>query len=321
MHLGLLRRKLESFLLLGAVIIFPLTSPASERIWIDTDVSIGMPLREADDAFALVLAFHSRRLSIAGLNTSYGNAALSDTDRIARAMTARFAAPTSLTTQKVYAGASSRHDLGKETAATAALASALRRECLTYVALGPLTNLATVLQLHPELASRLKRVFFLGGISPGQHLQAGRNRLLRIHDANVRKDAGAVERVLESRVPLTLVPVSVAGRLEINRDDLQILGSSDEAGRYLFEHSKQWFWFWQTIARADAGPIFDAFAVFAVTNPESVLKETRFATVEANGDLIATRARRSGARPVQFCLGARQSMKAIVMRRLRTSAP
>ena len=321
MYLARIRRKLGPILLLGAVILGPVCSRASERVWVDTDVSIGLPFREVDDGFALVLAFHSRELAIAGISTSYGNGLLSETDRIAREMAARFGAPAGLTTQNVYAGVSSRSDLGKETPATIALTSALRRDALIYVALGPLTNLATVLQLHPELATRVKRVFFVGGTSPDEHLHAGRIQFLRIHDANVTKDPRAVGRVLESHVPLTLVPISTAARLEINRNDLKFLGSSDEGGGYLFEHSKQWLWFWQTIAATGAGPIFDAFAVFAATNPKSILKETRFAKLEANGDLTATTVHRSGARPVQFCLGAHPNMKSIVMRRLRTRAP
>jgi hypothetical protein len=39
-------------------------------VWIDTDVSIGSPIREVDDAFALVLAFHSPEIRIAGLSTT-----------------------------------------------------------------------------------------------------------------------------------------------------------------------------------------------------------------------------------------------------------
>ena len=321
MDLGSIRRRFGGVLLLSALLIGPACCEASQRVWIDTDVSIGLPFREVDDAFALLLAFHSKQLAIAGLTTSYGNAALFATDRIAREMAAQFGAPAGLTEKTVYRGASSPHDLGKETPGTAALASALTRGSLIYVALGPLTNLATVLQLHPELAPRVERVFLVGGTSPGEQLHAGKNRLLRIHDANVVKDPRAVERVLQSGVPLTLVPISVSGELEINQDDLKILGSSNRGGRYLFEHTRQWIWFWQKIARADGGPIFDAFAVFAVTNPESVPKEARFAALDANGSLIATRVRRSGAWPVQFCLGARPSMKLIVMRRLRTNAP
>ena len=55
-------------------------------VWIDTDPSIGVPLHEADDGFALVQAFHSPELRIRGISTTYGNAGLGTTDRIAREM-------------------------------------------------------------------------------------------------------------------------------------------------------------------------------------------------------------------------------------------
>jgi len=49
---------------------------AADTVWIDTDVSIGSPIREVDDAYALLLAFHSPEIRIAGISTTYGNALL-----------------------------------------------------------------------------------------------------------------------------------------------------------------------------------------------------------------------------------------------------
>ena len=122
-------------------------------VWIDSDVSIGSPIREVDDAYALVLAFHSPEIRIAGLSTSYGNAPLGHTTHVAQDIVRRFGAPAGLSVAKVYAGARSAADLGRRTEASNALAAALEKGRLTYIALGPLTNLATFLRLHPTLAS------------------------------------------------------------------------------------------------------------------------------------------------------------------------
>src|SRR3954469_23166191 len=122
----------------------------AETVWIDTDVSIGSPIREVDDAYALVLAFHSPELRIAGISASYGNAGLARTTRVAREMAERFG-PSGV---HVFAGAKSPEDRGR-TEASDALANALRRGPVTYLALGPLTNLAGFAELHPELTSRI----------------------------------------------------------------------------------------------------------------------------------------------------------------------
>src|SRR5688572_9314075 len=117
--------------------------------WIDSDVSIGSPIREVDDGYALVFALHSPEIRIAGLSTSYGNAPLGHTTRVAQDIVHRFGAPAGLSVTKVYSGARSASELGRRTEASNALAAALEKSRLTYIALGPLTNLATFLRLHP----------------------------------------------------------------------------------------------------------------------------------------------------------------------------
>ncbi len=175
----------------AAILFLAATGCATaDSVWIDTDVSIGSPLREVDDAFALVLAFHSRELRITGISTSFGNASLPSVDRVAREMINRFGSSARLSERNVFAGACGPGHLGHATAASEALAAALRRQRLTYIAIGPLTNLATLLQLHPELAPRIKRVVFLGGMVAGERLTFGQNKTLVIHDANVAKDPG-----------------------------------------------------------------------------------------------------------------------------------
>jgi inosine-uridine nucleoside N-ribohydrolase len=56
---------------------------------------------------------------------------------------------------RVFEGAAKARDLGTETAASRALAAALRAGPLTILALGPATNVATVLSKHPDLAPRV----------------------------------------------------------------------------------------------------------------------------------------------------------------------
>src|SRR5205085_8983070 len=103
--------------LLGAVLGFARVAAAG-TVWIDTDVSIGSPIREVDDAFALVLAFHSPEIRIAGLSTTYGNAPLGQTTRAARDLVERFGQPAGLTVDAVFAGAGSASDLGRRSAAS-----------------------------------------------------------------------------------------------------------------------------------------------------------------------------------------------------------
>src|SRR5213078_1607281 len=86
--------------------------PAAARtVWIDTDVSIGSPIREVDDAYALVLAFHSPEIRIAGVSTTYGNASVAATTRAATDLVSRFGGAAGLKADRVFPGARSANDL------------------------------------------------------------------------------------------------------------------------------------------------------------------------------------------------------------------
>jgi len=69
---------------------------------------------------------------------------------------------------------------------------------ITLLCLGPLTNVALALQKEPDLGSRLRQVFFMGGAS-------------RIFwpDWNVRSDALAARLFLEAHLPVTMIGFNV----------------------------------------------------------------------------------------------------------------
>lgn len=144
---------------------------AAEPVWIDTDPSVMRGGHEVDDGFALIQAFHSPELAIRGVSIVFGNAPLEQADPIGREIVKRLGPPE----LPVFTGAASAADRGQETEASRAIASALRREKLTLLVLGPATNVATVLELHPELARRVTRIIAVAGRRPGQHFTSGKS--------------------------------------------------------------------------------------------------------------------------------------------------
>ena len=285
-------------------------------VWIDTDISIGSPIREVDDAYALVLAFHSPSLRITGLSTTYGNAPLGHTTLAARDLVQRFGRSPGLNPSQVFSGAASARDLGRRSDASDALTAALEKESVTYVALGPLTNLATFLKLHPRLAPKIERVIFLGGQAEGSSLAFGPTRSFRIHDANVFKDPAAAAVLLRSKIPLMLVPIAVASDLVIDASDLRQLEQSGGAGSYLSVRSRIWLWFWTKIVKTKGGPIFDALAITSALKPEMLSLGKRYAKMDERGDLIVTARQAKGARRIQFCTAFAPKTKRFVLERL-----
>ena len=286
-------------------------------VWIDADPSIGAPYREVDDAFALVLAFHSPELQIRGISTTYGNARLKRTTQVTRELVQQFGGVAGLSESDVHPGARSRRDIRGSSTATDALAAALRKERLTYLALGPLTNLAAFLQQHPELAGRIERVIFVGGRTPGTVFAFGPTGGLTIHDANVVKDPNAVRAVLASKVPITLAPVEASSRLILTKDGrLQLRGASP-AAELLYRKSRLWMWFWTGIVQHGGGPLFDALAVVSAARPELLTTEHRHAWVRPTGELVAERLETNDSRPVEFISRLRPGWERFVVERLK----
>ena len=289
---------------------------AATAVWIDTDPSIGAPWREVDDAYALALAFRSPELRIVGISSTYGNAGLHRTDEVTRQLVRHFGLEARINEADVYRGARMADDKTARTAATDALAEALRAKKLTYVALGPLTNLAAFLRLHPRLAHRIQRVLFVGGRSPDYHIAFGRNGWLRIHDANVFKDPAAVRDVLNSGIPLVLLPVETSSRLVVEKQSWRELRGGGAAARFLYGKSRAWIWFWTSIVQHRGGPLFDALAVVFGSRPDLVRTEERHASV-VERDLLASRKPTPNSRSVQFATRATDEAERSVLERLR----
>jgi len=74
-------------------------------------------------------------------------------------------------------------------------------EKITLCSIGPLTNIALVLEKKPELKEKIERIFIMGGAlsNPG-----------KLVEYNIFLDAFAAQVVFDSGVPITLIPSDVA---------------------------------------------------------------------------------------------------------------
>jgi purine nucleosidase len=70
---------------------------------------------------------------------------------------------------------------------------------LTFALLGPMTNLAHVLQAHPDLTGKIDRIVAMGGAGPGKGNITGNA------EYNIWADPDAAEVVLDSGAPVLLI--------------------------------------------------------------------------------------------------------------------
>lgn len=319
-----MKKLLSLALLLGSLSGCRTTLP----VWIDTDPSIGLKDRDVDDGLALVQAFHSRELAVRGVSAIYGNASLDHSFPIAREIASRFG-PSDLA---VYSGASGSEDLGLETAATQALEEALRKERLTILALGPATNVATVLKNHPELAGRIVEIVAVAGRRPGQRFTTGTANRKAHRDFNFEQDPEAFRVLLGSMVSLTLAPFEVSSKVWIEGPDLDRLATGGPAAHYLAQASRGWLSLWRDVFKVQGFNPFDTLAVGYLTSPGLIRCEYQKAEIRILPDDV-TEERMQGAavaekpyliasglssegRRIRYCYEPRPSFKGDLMRRL-----
>ncbi len=250
-------------------------------IWIDTDPACGQDAtHDPDDCWALLAALRSPGVAVQGVSTVFGNLDGNDTYRIAREVIKRFSTDTHSTEEPppIFAGTFAPGASTLEPSrASEELAARLRQRKLTILALGPLTNIASVIAHHPDVVGNIERIIMVGGKPPGRLLHPGTQWWFHFRDLNVSKDTRAAEVVLQSGVPLVLIPFEVAEKILITQADLDRLAAGDKATRWLSAASGPWASFWRNMLHREGFHPFDALAAMYVTAPGAFRCEVRTA--------------------------------------------
>ena len=255
--------RVVTLLLLGCVCTMSAGAQTKTLVWIDTDPSVERGGHEVDDGFALIQAFHSPELEIRGVSIVFGNAPLPKAWQIGKEIVEQFG-PKDV---YVYRGAAGSDDLGKRTDASDALAQALKQGPMNILALGPVTNIATALKLHPELAKNVVRIVAVAGRRPGQHFVANSKQIRSFRDFNFELDPAGFQVLLDSHVPIVLAPWEVSSKVWVTRKDLARLEQAGPDFKYLVQPASDWLAWWQeNVGVAGFNP-FDTLAVGYVTSP------------------------------------------------------
>ncbi len=254
-------------------------SRSQTRVWIDTDPSVRPGGHEVDDGIALVQAFHSPELDILGVSAVFGNAELATAFPIAQEIVAQFG-PDGLVVQS---GADGAARLGEETDATRAMAAALSESSLTILALGPVTNVATLLLTHPDLRARIEAIVAVAGRRPGHSFRVGPEGD-PLRDLNFELDSEGFQVLLDSEVPIVLAPFEISSKVWLTAAHVQELESGGAAAQWLAPPLKDWLDLWTRTFDAEGFNPFDALAVAFVTSPEWLTCEELPARIEMHQD-------------------------------------
>ena len=88
-------------------------------------------------------------------------------------------------------------------------------EPITIIALGPLTNIATLLNEHPDLKPKIKEISIMGG-------GIGVGNVTDYAEFNVFVDPEACEVVLNSNVPIVMATLNSTLQANLLEEDKKI---------------------------------------------------------------------------------------------------
>ncbi len=148
---------------------------------------------------------------------------------------------------------------------------------VTFIALGPLTNLALAMQADPTLATRFDTIFISGGALdvPGTvHQDVPANPNI-VAEWNFYIDPVAADIVLKSGAQLVLIPLDVTHvdgpqPLLFGRDFVRrlMLATSGRAAKFMVRILRLWQLMWQlTNSPKQVIPVWDAAVAAIVTDP------------------------------------------------------
>ncbi|MFC9553903.1 nucleoside hydrolase [Rhodococcus sp. NPDC056960] len=260
---------------------------APARLIIDTDPGI-------DDALALALAVTSPEVDLLGVTTVAGNAPVEEaTDNALRLLRAlgRDDVPVAAGANRALVRIGMHNQpsphgenglggvelpaptrsLSKEHA-VGLLASALREAAprsVTIAAIGPLTNIALLVAMHPELIDRIDKLVIMGG-------STGRGNITPVAEFNIWSDPEAAQRVFACpHLETWLLGLDVTRRSTLDEKALAMLEARSHTGSLLATMIRGY-----GDIQADGWPMHDALVIAAIVDPSIVRLQTAAVEVE-----------------------------------------
>lgn len=255
-----------------------------------------------DDAIAIIAALYSPEIEVAAITSVNGNVAHQYTSQNnlnlieylgADIMVARGAGKPLFTRPLSYGDTHGRTGLGNielpvATASRFAEDNAvevIHRKALELngelelLVIGPMTNIAIALSMYPELAHRIKHLWFMGGAIKGGNVST-------TAEFNIWVDPVAAKLVLASGIPCTMVGLDVTELAIMNRQDAEILREMGTRASVLTADILEYM-FERCRAGGEDAMMHDALALAAALCPQCLVCKDYFVDVECTDSYTA----------------------------------
>jgi inosine-uridine nucleoside N-ribohydrolase len=281
-----------------------------------------------DDALALLLALGSPELDVLGVTAVAGNQTLDKTTANALRvleLAGRPDIPVAAGADGPLAGAlvvaaDAHGETGLDGVDLPRLEASERPVIL--VALGPLTNVALLLEAHPEAASKIERIVLMGGaIHEGNQTPSA--------EFNIWIDPEAAAHVFESGLDVTMVGLDVTNKAVLSNADAASLRGGGPVAEAAADMVDFYLGFYNEAYDHGGAPIHDAVALAHAFRPDLLTMERRHVEVDTSEGIcrgrtvVDMRRRTSGPEPnahVAVDIDA-DGFRSVLLERLRAFSP
>jgi inosine-uridine nucleoside N-ribohydrolase len=215
--------------------LISVTTFAQKKVWFDTDLMIGLPEnkpREVDDAIALLMALNNpKAIKLVGIST------ITNTEyavKTAKELLRKYSPTKNI---PVFGGSDKANDLDVSNDATTALAKALTKEKLSILAIGPLTNIGTLIKNNPELVSQINEVIVCAGRSQNYPFKLGTGNII-VGDYNFETDVEGFRTVLESGVKMVFAGFESSEKILLDKKEIGFLNKPKH--KWLYNELRLW---------------------------------------------------------------------------------
>ena len=126
-------------------------------------------------------------------------------------------------------------------------------EKITIIALGPLTNIAKLLLIDPEIENKIEEIFIMGG---GDRI----GNTTELAEFNFFSDSHAAKIVMNSNIPMTISGLDVTRKVYFTEEELEMLSDKNLKLKFIKDSVKYY---------ANLDPFMhDICAVLTLTRPE-----------------------------------------------------
>lgn len=262
----------------------------TKPIIIDTDPGV-------DDAMAIMNALYSTKVRtllitcVAGNNpiTTIGNNALHIVELCHRKTPVALGATVPLYKKAKYATfAHGKQGLGaytykgpytkplKEDAVDAMYRTLKenKEKYTTILSIGPMTNIATLIKKYPDCVEYIKEIVFMGGSKEDETVPYA--------EFNINFDPDAARIVIDSGIPLVMVPMELGHFAYFDHDDIALIKNTNKSGKKL---AKMFEGYHDNHVGIHGAAVHDSATLFYLTHPKRFKTEKAYIEVKPYGDI------------------------------------